>query len=1144
MRSIAASLLGMGLLQVALYAQQNPAAIQGAVKDPSGAAIPRATVVARHQATGFESRTVTNQAGVYSLPNLQIGEYTLTVSSPGFKMTEIPNIRLVWGEVLTFDVDLTLGSVTEKVEVTATAAQLDTTSSTTATSLVFEELRDLPVQLSGGPLNSLAFLRTLSLLTYDPTVVDSCAFAGGSIAGSNGFAFSDYTGYTIDGINGANNQFTPLTELGGLPPDTVAEFRLAFDFDAEKGGNNGNAVELVTKSGTNSLHGDVYGYVQNSALNSRNFFASRVSPEQQSEFGFTLGGPIRRNKTFFFGSYDGFRFRTTRAGVIATVPTEAMRQGDFRELLGPQVETDQLGRPIYQGEIYDPSTTRQLPDGSFIRDPFIYQGQLNVIDPSRLSSISQFFQQGYPLPTRSGTQLNWVGLMAPSPVNYDKFSIKVDDQIGEKHSLMAAMDFTPRCEQVSGGMFDPIISPIDNVHYCKWRPRGAYTWSIRPDLVFNVNGAIAWLRIWQGAYQFPSGNAGAKSGLKGVFTPDTPSVGISQTAGFGLGYWKIINPNVTAPILSSSLIWSKGQHTFKWGGEATQEFIGQQVWLNTSGSFSFSNLTTGFPGMAGSGWGYASYLLGEVDSASLMTPINARHSAWGWGFYGQDQWRATTKLTIHYGLRWNMSKAPHQDPSRTGQYGAFSPTVSNPAAGGRLGALNFWGTGFGRNGYLDSTAPNYVMLDPRFGLAYAPDQNTVIRAYYGIVHKPYFSSQNEGTTMPTYGSTATVTPTSLDAGLTPAFNWNDGFPAVPTIPNLDPSFLNGNSVQEVDYHNNTVDKVQALGFSVERRLRGGLAVRGEYIGKLTHGITRFGAGFPVPLNNLNPKYFSLGNLLLADINSPPAQAAGIPIPYPGFSGSVAQALRTYPQYLSVDQYNNTGGFSEYSAAHFALQKRFSAGLSFLVDYTFAKMLVSGPYQEGMQSTQKALSITDRPQSLAISYTYALPFGRGKRFLGNARGFVQQVMGDWEMVGVQNYFSGFPIQVGTEATIPAEEQVWAVRVPGVPITADSCSKYDPGNPSSRYLNINAFATPAPFTFGNVFTLPNVRNCGYKNENFSLFKNFQLTEKVRLKFGGEFFNAFNRHMWTGLGTDINNPTTFGTFTGATPPRNIQLQMKIEF
>jgi hypothetical protein len=530
-----------------------------------------------------------------------------------------------------------------------------------------------------------------------------------------------------------------------------------------------------------------------------------------------------------------------------------------------------------------------------------------------------------------------------------------------------------------------------------------------------------------------------------------------------------------------------------------------------------------------------------VNSATLSTPDKRSNIGWAWAFYGQDQWRATEKWTINYGLRWNMAQGGHNSHD---YIGAFDLTTPNPAAGGRLGALTYWGNGPGRNGRHGALRPNYFMFDPRLGLAYAPNQKTVFRSYYGIIYVPYCGMTGCGAGLPRYGSSATITPSTLDGGLTPAFNWETGVPPLPAVPNFDPSLLNGSSVQEVDYSNNKAGMVQSFGFSVERSLPHQFTIRGEYIGKMTHSRRREGQGFNAPINNLAPKYFSLGNLLLANINSPQAQAANIPIPYPGFNGSVAQALLPYPQYLSVVQNHNTGAFAEYNAGHFALEKRFSGGLSFLVDYAMTKMLVNGPYQEGMQNTQKRVSLSDRPQNLAISYTYDLPFGHGKRFLNNASGPVEKVVDGWEFVGLQNYMSGVPVSVSTQATIPGEAQVWAVRVPGVPIYAGNCSNYIPRDPSSRYLNINAFATPAQFTFGNVLTLSNVRDCTYKNENLSLVKRFELNEKTRFQFAAQFFNVFNRHYWTGLGTDINNPATFGTFSGATPPRSIQFVAKIEF
>ena len=314
---------------------------------------------------------------------------------------------------------------------------------------------------------------------------------------------------------------------------------------------------------------------------------------------------------------------------------------------------------------------------------------------------------------------------------------------------------------------------------------------------------------------------------------------------------------------------------------------------------------------------------------------------------------------------------------------------------------------------------------------------------------------------------------------------------------------------------------------------------------MAHGIIRRGGSIFPPINQIDPKYLSLGNLLLANINSPQAQAAGIPVPYPGFKGSVAQALRPFPQYTNIDQINNTGGYTEYNAGHFGLQKRFGGGLTFLFDYTVSKMLVAGPFQDGMQNTDKMLSTNNRPQVLAISYDYELPFGSGKRFASGAHGVLQQVVGGWEVVGIHNYFAGGTITVSTNASIPTQERVWPIRVPGVPIRTNvGCSNYDPGNSSRPYLNVNAFATPAPFTFGNTNTLSDVTSCGFASENVAVMKGIRVSEKMRLKFSGNFFNLLNRHYWTGLGTNINNPVRFGAYNGATAPRIIQLSARVEF
>jgi hypothetical protein len=364
-------------------------------------------------------------------------------------------------------------------------------------------------------------------------------------------------------------------------------------------------------------------------------------------------------------------------------------------------------------------------------------------------------------------------------------------------------------------------------------------------------------------------------------------------------------------------------------------------------------------------------------------------------------------------------------------------------------------------------------------------------------------------------------------------------------------------VQFINPTERKVGSSQNLGFGLERQFPWNVVVRADYVGKLTHNIW---TDTLIDFNQIDLKYQSLGNLLLADINSPQAREAGIPLPYAGFRGSVAQALRPYPQYLSIPQYNAMAADVLYHALELTVQKRLSHGLNFLLAYTISKN-IHNDERAGradavpstlQQTTQRNLAkrvdwFIDRPQVLNVSYFYELPFGRGKPFLSAANSFVQQLIGGWQLGAIHNSGSGTPVRLSTNASIPTIGPLWVNRVESVPVRTNvGCASYDPNNPSSRYLNIGAFATPAPFTLGDTRVLPDVRTCGYKNEDISIQKDFYINESIRVKFGAYLFNAFNRHDWenSSLRTNIDQPDTFGRYTAATPGRTIQLYLKLTF
>jgi hypothetical protein len=257
-------------------------------------------------------------------------------------------------------------------------------------------------------------------------------------------------------------------------------------------------------------------------------------------------------------------------------------------------------------------------------------------------------------------------------------------------------------------------------------------------------------------------------------------------------------------------------------------------------------------------------------------------------------------------------------------------------------------------------------------------------------------------------------------------------------------------------------------------------------------------------------------------------------------------VRPYPQYLNVVEQDSTSGFVLYNAMELTVQRRLSS-MTLLGTYTISKLLTGGPFQHQLlRDTRKALANQDRPQMVNLSFSYDLPFGPGRKFLSGAGPVLRQVVGGWQVAGILNYYAGFPVAVTSRASNPSIGTAWADLVPSVPIaTGQDCASYDPNDPArNRVLNLGAFASPAPFAFGNVRTLPGTRDCGYLNESLSVLKDFRITESVRLRFGAEIFNLFNRHQWFGIQTDVNNPQAFGRYTSASDPRTVQFQLKLEF
>jgi hypothetical protein len=1214
-RLILASIALMGVVLAAspAFAQQtHTGGLTGLVEDPSGARIPQAEVVAEDAATNRRQSTITTSDGLFSMEYLPVGSYQLTVTKEGFQKSTKSEVHVIAGQDTAVNFTLVIGSTSQTVNVVAAATVVNPTDTNQGTTRTLQEIQDLPINLEGNAARAaVSTVQTLSGVNYNVQQSGGQSWTIISRAQINGVEAGG-AGYEIDGLEASPGESENGEDFIAPTPDQVQEVRITDNTDASQGFNGGVSIALTTKSGTNNVHGDVYYYNRNDALEARNFFLPKVSEDKQNEPGFQIGGPVYiphvydgRNKTFFYGGLDIYRFVTgasTSSTVVTTVPTAASRAGDFTELLGAQNGTDLLGRPVYAGEIYDPLTTRQVTAGQVdpvtgllaansgtIRDPFAFGGHLNVIDPTRLSSVSQSFQQGFANPNNgAGITNNWVGFPNKGTTQKDQWNLKIDQLIGDKHRLSFSVEkqfafLLPAGtgdtghSQVNGGsgFLAPSITDSFIDDRGEYRYRFNYVWTVKPDLLLSFRAGIT-RDPNRNIYPLPKGppasTAGCDAGLTGTLDCRTPRVSIENVNSFGPifnGYH--IGSQRTPFILD--LAWTKGKHQFEFGANyITAPFVYAQ-YPTTSGSFSFSHLETALPNVGGTGWGYASFVLGAANTGSVTSPVDGRWATSEGALYAQDKFRVNQKLTLNYGLRWELTRPPHELQNKIS---SFDPSIPNPGAGNRLGAVSVYGTGPGRNGLTEIGDYYFKAFAPKLGIAYAWNPKTVLRASAGISYYAYWQKwlSSTGPYTPADGFNQTLSIVSTDNGVTPAFYWDQGFPGkFPQFPVLNPSLDNNSGISYIDRRDNRPPMVENFGAEVERQLAGHVALRVGYVGTFAHRL--YGS---YNLDSLPLQYLSLGSLLTQNINTANSTLASqglatIPLPYPGYNDTVARALTPYPQYTSVTNLSAQLANTSYNSLQVNVQRHFG-DLTFLANLTIAKMMSEadlpgfGAQYAGLKaqsfyvsSTAKSLAgngngggAGDVPKQANISWYWNVPVGHGKRWLTNASTLEDRILGNWRLSGIQAYQSGMPFAVSSNASIPSVGAVWPVLVPGVPIKAVSgCGGVHPGVPGSgAYLNTAAFQDPsgptsanpaAPYTLGNVSVLSTVRGCAYFDEDLGLDKQIPITESKRFAVGAFITNLFNRHQFQNLNTNIDAPN-FGTFAGASFPRTVQLYVRLEF
>lgn len=1115
-----------------LLAQSDRGAITGRVLDPSSAAVPNAAVVAVNQATGVKYSGSSNETGNYALPQLPPGRYEVTVEAPGFRRSVHKDVEINVAQTLTLNVSLEVGQVTEAVEVSAAAAVLQTSTSDLGTTISRDRVMDLPLSVAGNIRNPESFIFLAPGVTGN---ADNTQINGSQSRAKE---------VLFDGVGATS------PESGGIlftypSVEAIGEFKLvSANFNPEYGRTGGGFEVFTTRSGTNEFHGSVFDYLRNDVFDARGFIAGSTPVNRQNEFGFAAGGPVTipkvyngRNRSFFHFVYDGFRYRQGALNELRSIPPLDFRRGDFSRLV------DRTGKPML---IYDPATTRSEGAG-FTRDPF----PGNQIPQNRFSAVSQKIVPLLPDPSNSAIQNNFVTIGARK-FDRDQIDVKIDHSFSDRNRLSAFV-YIGRQNQVDPeALPNPFTSSLDRDRRSRWvRLNHDYIFSPATlnNFILGFTREGEYWRKLSADQDWPNkiGLSGVTAGKGNAF----PLIAFSD----GYSTWADDSKTVGSQVnnvwqLRDSVSHIRGSHNLKFGAEARWLQTNGADFFGSQGRFNFNSLETALPtaaGRASSGSAFASFLLGFVDSASLnvlaVVPGNRyRYAAW----YAQDDWKATRKLTVNYGLRYEIY-FPRTE--RFNNMSGFDPAIPNPAAGNRLGAIAFLGNGPGRNGRKSFADIYYRNFGPRLGLAYSFDEKTVIRAGYGIFYAP--GNANAGLRSSqtySFGFNASPTFASTNAGVTPAFLWDAGFPqnfARPPI--IDPSVANESSVNMIAREDGKPPYFQDWTIGVQRELPGRVVLEAAYVGNKG---TRLGTGL-YNLNEVDPRYLALGDLLTRPATSPEARAAGIALPYPGFNKSVAQALRPYPQYLAINDRAAPIGNSTYHSLQAKAEKRLSRGVTFLVAYTWSKaisdsnvMAGGGPSGQTFYNRrlEKGISTDDVPHILNVSYLYELPFGPGKRYL-NRPGVLGKIAGGWTITGIQQYSSGKPVVLTANNTLPLGNGVLRPDVVAGAARQPDLSSFDPA--LDRWINTAAFNVPAPLRFGSAArSYTDLRVPASLNESFGAIKRTPITERITLTYRVEFFNVFNRVVFSGPASNVS-ASNFGRINAqANPPRQGQMALRLEF
>ena len=1128
----------------AVFAQNDRGTITGTVTDQAGAVIPNASITAVNVEVGNESKTNTTATGNYTIPSLVVGRYRITIEVTGFKKFTQENIPVQVATTNRIDVTMQIGATSDTVTVTSESAVLKTETAEQSTIITGATINELPLNFGGGG-GGTGNIRNPYLFNILSPGVANNALGQGDTANVNGLPASTFR-VQVDGQDATSQNDTGWTSTVAAPSvEMVQEFSLqTSNYAAEFGQAGGGFYNFTTKSGTNAFHGSVYEYFTNEALDSRRPYTYVKPRSRKNDFGGTVGGPVwipkiydGRNKTFFFFNTETYRNKILAAGSFLTVPTAQMRAGDFSQLLtGRNLGTDAAGRAILENTIYNPLTARALSgtDARVITDP--YPG--NIIPQSLMDPVSLKIQALIPNPTNGLITQN----LAQNNPNYRRQQIpavKIDQVLPDSShfSFYLSKQSTSQLTNADGLPFPLSAVRVQEIYGTTARLN--YDKSLAPTLLLHMGvGFQHFHNPDSSPKESLEYDSAGQLGFKGSATTPGGFPRINGLSGaLGAGMSQAPGPSNANKYYdglftsTATTTYIRGNHTIKLGGEFRLNSWADKNTRGSQGILNFSTNQTALPyaqtsafGTGVIGFGYASFLLGNADSASVNAIQDPQLRKKAWGLYLQDTWKMTRKLTLDYGLRWDLEGQGHEIHYRTSMFG---PSIPNPTVGNIPGALVYEGYGQGRcNCQFTSTYP--YNIGPRLGLAYSMDSKTVIRAGVGVSYGApptysYITNQallgvgfnqlNFTNTATGFGSPAVTMRQGLVYNNSELYNASLSPGLVPNAPN------------QLGVFNYTLDRnvrpprIFQWSIGVQRELWKGMVVEGAYVGNRSSRLNA------QSLNNINaipqstfdkykidPTTTAGQSLLTARLDSAAARTAGIAFPYATFPGSqtVAQAIRPYPQVNgNVNTLWAPLGMSWYNSLQVKVTQRVYHGVSVMSAFTWSKSLLNpaGPINNVFnRAANKSIAAYDMP----LVWNTAIEYETGK-YTKNR--LVNHITGGWTVAGVIALSSGLPIASPASTN---NHNNWYFqgtlqnRVPGVPLFLKdlNCST-DCIDPTKDFaLNPAAWVNPGQGQWGTAAPYySDFRYARRPAQQISFGRRFALGEKRAFEIRAEFFNVLN-------------------------------------